>query len=110
VNNAIHELSAERNHKCYSQVRIALIKKAALDNHVSISPPGRRGKTNGSERIVHAQDQGSSTSAGSRLVQQEIARSSGIRQPTVHRYLERAEAAGLSWPLPEDCDDHRCRN
>ena len=41
------------------------------------------------------------------LSQQEIARSSCISQPTVHRYLERAEAAGLSWPLPEDCDDHR---
>lgn len=38
-------------------------------------------------------------------LQQEIARSCGISQPTVHRYLERAEAAGLSWPLPQDCDD-----
>jgi transposase len=41
------------------------------------------------------------------LLQLEIARSCGISQPTVHRYLERAEAAGLSWPLPEDCDDRR---
>lgn len=41
------------------------------------------------------------------LSQQEIARSCCISQPTVHRYLERAEAAGLSWPLPHDCDDHR---
>ena len=41
------------------------------------------------------------------LLQEEIARSCRISQPTVHRYLERAEAAGLSWPLPQDCDDHR---
>ena len=43
------------------------------------------------------------------LLQQDIARSCGISQPTVHRYLERAEAAGLSWPLPQDCDDRRLR-
>jgi transposase len=41
------------------------------------------------------------------LLQHEIARSCGISQPTVHRYLERAETAGLSWPLPDDCDDRR---
>ena len=29
------------------------------------------------------------------LLQQEIARGCGISQPTVHRYLDRAEAAGL---------------
>lgn len=41
------------------------------------------------------------------LLQKEIARSCRISQPTVHRYLERAEAAGLRWPLPEDWDDRR---
>src|SRR5437667_5942560 len=41
------------------------------------------------------------------LLQNEIARSCSIGQATVHRYLERATAAGLSWPLPEDCDDRR---
>src|ERR1700730_18384578 len=41
------------------------------------------------------------------LLQHEIARSCSISQPSVHRYLERATAAGLSWPLPEDCDDRR---
>jgi transposase len=41
------------------------------------------------------------------LLQQEIARSCSICQSSVHRYLERAAAAGLSWPLPEDCDDRR---
>jgi hypothetical protein len=41
------------------------------------------------------------------LLQQEIARSCSIGQSSVHRYLERASAAGLSWPLPEDCDDRR---
>jgi transposase len=41
------------------------------------------------------------------LLQNEIARSCSIGQSSVHRYLERASAAGLSWPLPEDCDDRR---
>jgi transposase len=41
------------------------------------------------------------------LRQDQIARSCSIGQATVHRYLEKAAAAGLSWPLPEDCDDRR---
>ena len=41
------------------------------------------------------------------LQQNQIARSCSIGQATVHRYLEKAAAAGLSWPLPEDLDDHR---
>jgi transposase len=41
------------------------------------------------------------------LKQDQIARSCSIAQPTVHRYLERAAAVGLTWPLPEDCDDQR---
>jgi DNA-binding MarR family transcriptional regulator len=41
------------------------------------------------------------------LLQHEIARSCSISQPTVNRYLQRASAAGLSWPLPDDCDDRR---
>jgi len=41
------------------------------------------------------------------LLQNEIARSCSIAQSSVHRYLERATAAGLSWPLPQDCDDRR---
>src|ERR1039458_7563361 len=41
------------------------------------------------------------------LLQNEIARSCSIGQASVHRYLERASAAGLSWPFPEDCDDRR---
>ena len=39
--------------------------------------------------------------------QDQIARSCSIGQATVHRYLERAAAAGLSWPLPDDCDERR---
>jgi len=39
------------------------------------------------------------------LYQEQIARSCSMGQSTVHRYLKRAEAAGLSWPLPEDYDD-----
>ena len=39
------------------------------------------------------------------LQQSQIARSCSIGQATVHRYLRKAAAAGLSWPLPEDFDD-----
>jgi len=39
------------------------------------------------------------------LHQEQIARSCSIGQSTVHRYLERAEAAELVWPLAEDWDD-----
>ena len=41
------------------------------------------------------------------LQQNQIARSCSIGQATVHRYLQKAAAAGLSWPLPEDIDDRR---
>src|ERR1700733_9230129 len=41
------------------------------------------------------------------LLQNEIARSCSIGQASVHRSLERASAAGMSWPLPEDWDDRR---
>jgi hypothetical protein len=41
------------------------------------------------------------------LQQDQIARSCSISQATVHRYLERAAAVGLGWPLPDDCDDQR---
>jgi transposase len=39
--------------------------------------------------------------------QEQSARSCPIRQAAVHRYLERAAALGLGWPLPEECDDQR---
>src|ERR1700722_13681757 len=38
---------------------------------------------------------------------QQIGRSCAIAVSTVHKYLKRAEAAGLSWPLPEDWDEAR---
>lgn len=41
------------------------------------------------------------------LKQSQIARSCSIGQATVHRYLQKAAAVGLSWPLPEDLDDRR---
>jgi hypothetical protein len=41
------------------------------------------------------------------LKQNQIARSCSLGQATVHRYLEKAAAAGLNWPLPEDLDDRR---
>ena len=44
---------------------------------------------------------------GLSLGQDQIARSCSIGQATVHRYLERAAAIGLGWPLPDDCDEQR---
>src|SRR5450432_4236569 len=41
------------------------------------------------------------------LQQDQIARSCSIGQATVHRYLEKAAAAKLVWPLPDDLDDQR---
>src|SRR6476646_7631715 len=46
-------------------------------------------------------------SFGLHLGQDQIARSCSIGQATVHRYLERASAAGLGWPLPDEYDDRR---
>ncbi len=40
-----------------------------------------------------------------RLTHREIARSAGIGTGTVCAYVQRAQAAGLSWPLPEELDD-----
>ena len=37
----------------------------------------------------------------------QIARSCSIGLGTVHEYLQRAEAAGVTWPLGEDWDDER---
>ena len=41
------------------------------------------------------------------LHQDQIARSCSIGQATVHRYLEKAGAAKLGWPLPDDLDDRQ---
>ena len=41
------------------------------------------------------------------LGQDQIARSCSISQATVHRYLEKAAAAKVTWPLPDDFDDRR---
>ena len=38
------------------------------------------------------------------LSQHEISRSVGISRTSVRNYLERAQQAGLSWPLPENLD------
>jgi len=39
------------------------------------------------------------------LSYRQIAQSVGISASTVQSYLERAQRAGLSWPLPDDVDD-----
>ena len=38
------------------------------------------------------------------LSDRKIAHSLGISRPTVAEYVRRAQAAGLSWPLPDDLD------
>jgi transposase len=38
---------------------------------------------------------------------EQIGRSCAIGASTVHKYLKRADAAGLSWPLPEGWDEER---
>lgn len=42
-----------------------------------------------------------------KLGYQQIGRSCAIGVGTVHKYLKRAEAAGLTWPLPEGWDEAR---
>jgi len=42
-----------------------------------------------------------------KLGYQQIGRSCAIGASTVHKYLKRAEAAGLRWPLPEGWDEGR---
>ena len=39
------------------------------------------------------------------LSQHQIARSCSISQSTVHEYLSAAQAAGVTWPVPENWDD-----
>jgi hypothetical protein len=38
---------------------------------------------------------------------QQIGRSCAIGVGTVHKYLKRAEAVGLTWPLPDGWDEAR---
>src|SRR4029078_7089101 len=38
---------------------------------------------------------------------QQIGRSCAIGVSTVHKYLKRAEAAGVTWPLPSDWGEAR---
>ena len=38
------------------------------------------------------------------LSDRQIARSLGLSRPTVAAYVQRAQAAGLSWPLPDGLD------
>ena len=42
---------------------------------------------------------------GQGLSKRQATRSCGLSRPTVTAYLRRAEAAGLSWPLPVELDD-----
>ena len=42
-----------------------------------------------------------------RLPNEQIAKSCKIARSTIREYLERAQGAGLTWPLPADLDDGR---
>ncbi len=83
--------------------------RASLDNRGdSVLSTERWRERIAPEKVVYAQDQRSFTtpvrpgSPAGPDFQQLL-----DRQATVHRYLERAAAVGLSWPLPDDCDDQR---
>lgn len=39
------------------------------------------------------------------LSHRQVAQSCGVARPTVTEYMQRAQAAGLSWPLPAELDD-----
>lgn len=39
------------------------------------------------------------------LSQRQIAQSCAVARPTITEYLQRAEAAGVAWPLPAELDD-----
>jgi predicted transcriptional regulator len=41
------------------------------------------------------------------LTQSQIARSCSISQSTVHEYVSAAQAAGISWPLPDNWDEQQ---
>ena len=47
---------------------------------------------------------------GSGLSARQAAASCGVGRTTIKEYLDRAERAGLSWPLPEDLDDAALEN
>ena len=57
--------------------------------------------------IIHAKTTGGSTPPIRTQTGQQIGRSCSIGVSTVHKYLKRAEAAGVTWPLPEDWDEAR---
>jgi len=42
---------------------------------------------------------------GLHLPQRQIARSVRLSQSTIHDFIGRFETCGLTWPLPEDCDE-----
>jgi transposase len=42
---------------------------------------------------------------GAGLSERQIAQSLGLSRPTVNNYVQRAHAAGLSWPLPDSLDE-----
>jgi len=45
-------------------------------------------------------------SFGEKLSRRQVSASLGIPVTTVSDHVMRAEAAGLSWPLPDELDDH----
>ena len=42
---------------------------------------------------------------GSGLSARQAAQSCGVGRATIKEYLDRAQRAGLGWPLPDDLDD-----
>ena len=77
---------------------------ATLDTKIAGTLPPRGEKC--PETSVHAQDtRGPSFLFRLETKQRQIARGANLSQSTVHEYVERFRAAGLSWPLPEQMSE-----
>jgi hypothetical protein len=74
---------------------------------VGFAPKTAR-STNGEYEAVNEKDKRDfAYLLGQRLSVRQAARGCGVGRSTVKEYLERAEKAGLTWPLPEELDDAR---
>jgi hypothetical protein len=88
---------------------------AALDIKTGTMNPPREDQGAGQETVRAESEGGSTPPIQLKLGYQQFGRSCSIGVSPVHKYLKRAEAAGLTWPLPEDwtgvpaAGDQHCR-
>ena len=73
----------------------------------SVSCPflSQEGGTDACTEVSHASSvRGVASQMGQGLSARKIAQRLGISRPAVAEYVRRAQAAGLSWPIPATCD------